>query len=524
VAPEHSKREIPLPGLRHVWNALPPQGALQFPAAPSELASGTLPVVNTPIVRGMSIIMMILLLVAPQSRATCGGGGGGGMGGMSSGATPSEQVYHVPWRVITPQDPPVSGGLVLYWLPTGAEEVKRSSLLNSRTLSLYASQCVTMGVVDSTSPLGQKLVAGEKLPVAVLATPDGTPVAKAENQNGYLKVDQVEKLVETEIKKRESAIKEKLDDAKDKAKSGDNQAAIQEYRAVLEQKCLFPNKAKDAAKNLKKLGVTDVGQLFAVPVFDPAKSARIDSTMRAGLKAENAGNYPEAARLYSAAHKMDPADPTPLRYLGEVYRHETGQWDLARATFDEIMAMPADPLSRAVALHGLGKMTIHEGEFKKGLALMENSVQTYPLALAYRNLAVYWNSEGDKAKTDSYVHKALALDPEDPYNLIFAAAYRAGNGQGEEALKIARENEALLPASYNLAAIYAQTGQREKALALLKRHFFEYERYQAVRSKEMMEARVDAVFISLKADPTFVALTRDADGKLDPTQSTFMRH
>ena len=41
---------------------------------------------------------------------------------------------------------------------------RRSSLLNSRTLSLYASQCVTMGVVDSQTPLGQKLVGEEKLP------------------------------------------------------------------------------------------------------------------------------------------------------------------------------------------------------------------------------------------------------------------------------------------------------------------------------------------------------------------------
>jgi tetratricopeptide (TPR) repeat protein len=480
---------------------------------------------KTLIARSTSVIMILLLLAsAPQSWATCGGGGGGGMGGMSSGAAPTEQVYHVPWRVVTPQDAPVNAGLVLYWLPTGAEEVKRSSLLNSRTLSLYASQCVTMAVLDSTTPLGQKLKGGEKLPVAILAAPDGSPVGTAENQNGYLKVDQVERLVETEMKKRESAIKEKLDDAKDKAKSGSDDVAIQEYRAVLEQKCLFPNKAKDAAKALKKLGVTDVGQLFDAPVFDAAKSARIDITMRAGLKAENAGNYPQAARLYSEAHHMDPADPTPLRYLGEVYRHETGQWDLARATFDKVLAMPADPLSRAVALHGLGKMTIHEGEFKKGLALMEQSVQTYPLALAYRNLAVYWNSEGDAAKADIYVHKALALDPEDPYNLIFAAAYMAGNGHGEEALKIARENESILPASYNLAAIYAQIGDREKALALLKRHFFEYERYESVRSKEMMEARVDAVFISLKTDPTFVALTSGADGKLDPTQSTFMHH
>jgi hypothetical protein len=53
----------------------------------------------------------------------------------------------------------------------------------------------------------------------------------------------------------------------------------------------------------------------------------------------------------------------------------------------------------------------------------------------------------------------------------------------------------------------------------LKRHFFEYERYDAVRSKEMMEARVDAVFLSLRNDPTFVALTSGADGKLDPAKS-----
>ena len=60
----------------------------------------------------------------------------------------------------------------------------------------------------------------------------------------------------------------------------------------------------------------------------------------------------------------------------------------------------------------------------------------------------------------------------------------------------------------------AQLGQKDKALALLKRHFFEYERYQSVRSKEMMEAKVDAVFASLYKDPTFIALTSGADGRL----------
>ena len=71
-----------------------------------------------------------------------------------------------------------------------------------------------------------------------------------------------------------------------------------------------------------------------------------------------------------------------------------------------------------------------------------------------------------------------------------------------------------MPASYNLAAIYAQTGHRREALALLQRHFFRYERYQTVRAKEMMEARVDAVFDSLRNDRSFMALTKGADGML----------
>jgi tetratricopeptide (TPR) repeat protein len=332
----------------------------------------------------------------------------------------------------------------------------------------------------------------------------------------------VEKLVESEMKQREEAVKNELKAAKEKTKSGDKEGAIPLYRSVLDEKCLFPGKAKDAAKELKKLGVDAAVKLFDTPVMDAAKSAKIEAVMKRGLEAEMSEKYEEAERRYSEARRMDPADPAPLRYLGELYRHHLGDWDKARQTFQAILDMPADPLSRAVALHGIGKMTIHEGDFLKGLHLMEDSVREYPLALAYRNLAVYWNSEGDAAKTDYYTREATKLDPTDPYNIVFAAAFLAGNGHGDEALKIAQENEAMLPASYNLAAIYAQLGQKQKALDLLKRHFFQYERYEAVRSKEMMEARVDAVFASLREDPQFMALTGAADGKLPVPQNNKM--
>ncbi len=465
--------------------------------------------------RALATILIILFATSP-AWATCGGGGGGGTGGVAGGNSnmgPAPTVYKVPWRLWEARTAP-NKGLVLYWFPATNDEVKKSSLLASRILTLYSAQCVSMTVADAKQPELQPIIGDSALPVAVLASADGTPIKKVENTAGKLKVDQIEKLLEAEMKQGETTLDTQLKSAKEKVKAGDNPGAIALLKPVAEEKCLFPKKAKDAAKELKKLGVEEIGSIPDSPVFDRAAGARIETVMRSGLRAEIAERYVAAERFYTKAHQMDPADPTPLRYLGELYRHHTGEWDKARATFNTILNMPSDSVARAVALHGLGKMTIHDGEFKKGLSLMEQSAAEYPLALTYRNLAVYWNSEGDLEQGNAYTKKALALEPKDPYNLVFAAVFMAASGRGDEALKIARANRNLLPASYNLAAIYAQTGHRREALALLHRHFFQYERYQAVRAKEMMEARVDAVFDSLRQDSAFLALTSGADGKL----------
>jgi tetratricopeptide (TPR) repeat protein len=468
--------------------------------------------------RSLATLLIIVFAVSPV-WATCGGGGGGGGGGVSggSGGSTAPEVYPVPWKIRGPKDAPAKG-LVLYWFPASKEEIKKSTLRISRTLSLYASQCISMELADAQVPNAEKLIGEAKLPVAVIATPDGEPVTRVENKEGKLQVAAVEKVLQAEVKTRETTLDGQLKEGKAKAAAGEKDAAIQLLKTVAVEKCMFPKKAKEAAKELKKLGVDDSGVAdapdYPTPVFAAPKNKQIEAIMIRGLIAENSAQYLTAEKLYQRARLMDPADPTPLRYLGELYRHHTGDWDKARATFKEILNMPADPLSRAVALHGIGKITIHDGEFKKGLHLMEESVAEYPLALAYRNLAVYWNSEHDMVKGNEYTQKAIALDPKDPYNHVFAAVWMSAAGRGAEALKIAGQNYNLLPASYNLAGIYAQNGQRKKALALLRRHFYEYERYHAVREKEMMEARVDAVFDSLRHDSEFLALTRHADGKL----------
>jgi tetratricopeptide (TPR) repeat protein len=430
------------------------------------------------------------------------------------------EVYQVPWKIMKPGETLPAEGLALYWFPVSMAEVKESGLRVSRDLTLWSAQGVTTVMTDVTTPVAQQLKAVPRVSQAILADTSGNVIARVEAAKGFIKAKDVEKVVRDELKKHETAITQHLADAKAKLKAGDKAAAIAHYQAIWAEKALFPKKAKDAAKELKKLGVTvamdDVINALPeiAPIFDGPVATQVVAAMDRGLKAEIAENYELARSCYLEARSLDPADPAAGRYLGELYRHHTGEWDKARAVFEQMLTERIDPLSRAVALHGLGKMTIHEGSYVKGLRLMEKSVEAFPLALAYRNIAVFWNSECDPVKTAHYVELALKLDPQDPYNRVFAAVFLAQTGHKEEALRIAQENDSLMAASYNLAAIYAMAGNKEQALAYLSRHFYQYERFDAVRSKEMMEARVDMMFDNIRTDGEFVKLTAKADGLL----------
>src|SRR5712691_5325873 len=102
---------------------------------------------KTKLARSIAVALLALFFIQ-SSWATCGGGGGGGGGGMSNngggGAGGNAPTYPVPWKIYKPKDAPATGGLVLFWFPASQNEVKNSSLRQSRSLSLYASQCVAM--------------------------------------------------------------------------------------------------------------------------------------------------------------------------------------------------------------------------------------------------------------------------------------------------------------------------------------------------------------------------------------------
>src|SRR5438105_13016553 len=141
--------------------------------------------------------LLLAVLFAQSSLATCGGGGGGGGGGMANsggGGGSNAPVYIVPWK---PASAPPAGGLVLYWFPASNNELRSSSLKESRTLSLYASQCVAMQYGDGKLANAAKLLGESKVPGAVRAKADGTQTNSVQNTHGRWKVTDGERRANT---------------------------------------------------------------------------------------------------------------------------------------------------------------------------------------------------------------------------------------------------------------------------------------------------------------------------------------
>ena len=170
--------------------------------------------------RALATLLIVLFSLSP-AWATCGGGGGGGTGGVAGGPRnegPAPTVYNVPWKIWEARAAP-NKGLVLYWFPATNDEVKKSPLKASRILTVYSAQCVSMTVADARTPELKQIIGESAVPVAVLATADGTPINKVENTGGKLKVEQVEKLVEAEMKQRETSLDTQLKSGKRESES-----------------------------------------------------------------------------------------------------------------------------------------------------------------------------------------------------------------------------------------------------------------------------------------------------------------
>lgn len=155
----------------------------------------------------------------------------------------------VPWKVCEPGAKPEHAPLVLFWVPSSPDELRRSELLASDELTLFSSQCVAMRIVrlDDHELLDRLEI--EDLPAVVLTDDSGAVLGRVAHAN----LADVETMVREELQDRAEAAEAMLDEADGKADSGEVDAAVALYREVWDQRCVCPRQARAAHKALKKL-------------------------------------------------------------------------------------------------------------------------------------------------------------------------------------------------------------------------------------------------------------------------------
>jgi hypothetical protein len=177
--------------------------------------------------------------------------------------------YLVPWRFLTKGGPLLHESLVLYWLPASAQEAEQSPLLNSRELLQAADLCIGFEiVVPEDSSIIAKLGESGKLPAAVLVNDQGNVIRRVEGIRGRLTAPPVEKMVRDELSARGDTMYARMTEAKKRAAAGDREGAIDLYKKLWDERCLFPLAGTEAQHALKTLGVTVV-EPPPVKMIDP---------------------------------------------------------------------------------------------------------------------------------------------------------------------------------------------------------------------------------------------------------------
>jgi hypothetical protein len=160
----------------------------------------------------------------------------------------------VPWKVLEPGAQPLKTQFVLFWIPASADEMRHSDLITSYRLTLYSSRCVGMQVVRTDDEVMLVKLSSTPPPLAVLMEGE-KELARVAPENGPLTAAAVEAMVRETIDRREIKLNAMLDRAASQCAAGDKSEAIELYRQVAVDACLFPRLAKTAQRALRRLGV-----------------------------------------------------------------------------------------------------------------------------------------------------------------------------------------------------------------------------------------------------------------------------
>lgn len=170
--------------------------------------------------------------------------------------TGNPDVQLVPWKYLQSDTLVHDGPVTLYWLPANQGQVTQSPLLDDKPLLSAATRCVGFEIVmpDRTTVI-HNLGEDGKLPAVLLLDRQGKVLRKFENPNGELLTKNVELLLSSELDARDQTMFRSMIAANQEATAGRTKNAIDIYKKIWDDRCLYPLAANDAKHALEQLGV-----------------------------------------------------------------------------------------------------------------------------------------------------------------------------------------------------------------------------------------------------------------------------
>ena len=171
--------------------------------------------------------------------------------------TGNPDVQLVPWKYLQSDTLVHDAPVTLYWLPANNGQVQQSPLFDSKTLVTAATRCVGFEIVmPERTTVVHNLGETGKVPAALILDREGKTLRRFENPNGELLTKDVEKLLTSELDARDQAMFRSMMAASQEATAGRNQNAINIYKKIWDDRCLYPLAANEAKRALSDLGVS----------------------------------------------------------------------------------------------------------------------------------------------------------------------------------------------------------------------------------------------------------------------------
>ena len=432
----------------------------------------------------------------------------------SSSSSDDSSAYHVAWRICGPQEhlPTENASLLLLWFSPSRGHHGRfqiahlSRALARRRRAVFPEAMITRD--NKALYTSFKVTANEEAP---LSSPRPT-ASKSADFVGRRREFLTSRSRKTSVRRNGCPGKEtdalfkgveKKSEGRrqggDGRSPGDLGAALPFSRASGNEP---PRRWKKLESKSMRLSLESARTGRSSPYGYPQLNTGAVAALEAGLRAELEARYADAEQAYAQAVEATRQIPLPCVFSeSSIGTRRVNGTKLAASL---IACSPTrGPVARAVALHGLGKMTIHAGRFARGLELFRTIAGGVSTCRLRTEIS---RSIGSRKKR----RRKRPVSCAKPSRLTQTIAttrssrrFTCGAGHKEEAARIARKTKR----SWKRATILRRFGPRSvtarKRWNSSSRQFYAYEKFEPVRAMEMKEAREDYMFVSLHAEAAF---------------------